>query len=138
MVPWCLERKGCCAGVMITASHNPADDNGYKLYWQNGAQIIPPHDGNIAALIEDNLAPWADYDIEKLSANPNCVLLGDELIAEYFERLQSQCHFRSDNAALAEAFPITYTAMHGVGHPFVQRAFEAFGHGKSSLVGVTA
>ena len=43
---------------MITASHNPKDDNGYKVYWSNGSQIIPPHDNLIATSIENNLAPW--------------------------------------------------------------------------------
>ncbi|CAE7811700.1 Pgm2, partial [Symbiodinium sp. CCMP2456] len=58
MVPWCMEQRRCVAGIMITASHNPKADNGYKLYWSNAAQIIPPHDAKIAALIEENLAPW--------------------------------------------------------------------------------
>lgn len=43
---------------MVTASHNPMQDNGYKLYWGNGAQIISPHDVNIARYILENLEPW--------------------------------------------------------------------------------
>ncbi len=46
---------------MVTASHNPKRDDGYKLYWGNGVQIIPPHDAGIYSSILENLAPWMDY-----------------------------------------------------------------------------
>lgn len=49
-------------GVMVTASHNPKEDNGFKVYWSNGSQIIPPHDDGIAASILANLEPWTTYD----------------------------------------------------------------------------
>lgn len=42
--PFGVKKYGTCAGIMVTASHNPKQDNGYKVYWDNGAQIIPPHD----------------------------------------------------------------------------------------------
>ena len=57
-VPFAVTHFGCAAGVMVTASHNPKEDNGYKVYWSNGAQIIPPHDVGIAKSIQDNLKPW--------------------------------------------------------------------------------
>jgi phosphoglucomutase / phosphopentomutase len=54
-VPFTILEKRCLAGIMVTASHNPKEDNGYKVYWQNGAQIISPHDKNIQAHILENL-----------------------------------------------------------------------------------
>ena len=52
MVPFAVTHHGAAAGIMVTASHNPKNDNGYKVYWNNGCQIIPPHDAGIAAAIE--------------------------------------------------------------------------------------
>lgn len=57
-VPYSVTTYGCDAGIMVTASHNPKEDNGYKVYWGNGAQIVSPHDSNIAAHIASNLRPW--------------------------------------------------------------------------------
>ncbi|MGB1605368.1 MAG: hypothetical protein ACPIOQ_72220, partial [Promethearchaeia archaeon] len=61
MVPFCVKAKGCAAGMMVTASHNPKADNGYKMYGANGAQLCEPHDTAIAELILENLEPWTDY-----------------------------------------------------------------------------
>jgi phosphomannomutase len=57
-IPFTVQKLKCHAGIMVTASHNPKDDNGYKVYWQNGAQIISPLDADIAKSIEANLEPW--------------------------------------------------------------------------------
>lgn len=54
-VPFAISHMNLLAGVMVTASHNPKEDNGYKVYWNNGAQIISPHDKNIEASILQNL-----------------------------------------------------------------------------------
>lgn len=51
-IPFTVLNLGCSAGIMVTASHNPKDDNGYKVYWNNGTQIISPHDSGIQASIE--------------------------------------------------------------------------------------
>lgn len=54
-VPFAVAEKKCLAGIMVTASHNPKEDNGYKVYWTNSAQIISPHDKNIQKHIHDNI-----------------------------------------------------------------------------------
>lgn len=59
-IPFTIKKLHSHAGIMITASHNPKDDNGYKVYWHNGSQIISPLDADIAQSIEDNLEPWTN------------------------------------------------------------------------------
>lgn len=54
-MPFAVLELKCLAGIMVTASHNPKEDNGYKVYWTNSAQIIPPHDKNIQTSIMENL-----------------------------------------------------------------------------------
>lgn len=54
-IPFAISHMSLLAGVMVTASHNPKDDNGYKVYWNNGSQIISPHDKNIQKSILENL-----------------------------------------------------------------------------------
>eukprot|EP00960_Hanusia_phi_P060031 764375-Hanusia_phi.AAC.3 len=127
LVPFCVKYKKCAAGMMVTASHNPKDDNGYKMYGANGAQLCEPHDKSIAALILDNLKPWGDYAsaIESVRDSPLCVDILEEAKDAYFEEMAaSLCHHADDNAD--SSLPIVYTAMHGVGAPYTARSFQAF------------
>ena len=59
------------AGVCVTASHNPKQYNGYKVYWGNGCQIIPPHDAGIAAAIDANLTPWPELKSDTMTMKKN-------------------------------------------------------------------
>ena len=124
LVPFAIRHYGLAAGVMITASHNPAADNGYKLYWSNSAQIIPPHDAHIQACIEQQLKPWQQYQL-----NEQDELLSDPLdeVMETYTRLvgEKYCWRREHNKRTK--LRATYTAMHGVGAPWAAKAFEAFG-----------
>lgn len=109
---------GCAAGVMITASHNPPEDNGYKVYASNGAQIVPPLDGAIAAAIEA-VGPLADVplgDVEDADPVPR------EIRQRYVEAvLALRVHPEGS------PIPTVYTAMHGVGSELLGVVFAAAG-----------
>ncbi|XP_072041003.1 phosphopentomutase-like [Amphiura filiformis] len=125
-VPYTIKKYGCAAGVMVTSSHNPKGDNGYKVYWGNGAQIIPPHDKGIANHINQNLEPWPNsWDTSIVESSPLKRDLLEEVEKVYTNDLQKKCLHRSINQSTKLRF--TYTAMHGVGTRFVQMAVEAFG-----------
>lgn len=110
---------------MVTASHNPKQDNGYKVYWANGAQIIPPHDKGIAAAIEQNLEPWPkSWDTDEALQSS---LLNDpyqDIHREYCKTIQQHCFHRELNKN--SEVKTVHTSVHGVGHIFVQAAFKAF------------
>ncbi|XP_076021584.1 phosphopentomutase [Genypterus blacodes] len=124
-VPFTVSHLSLCAGIMVTASHNPKEDNGYKVYWENGAQIISPHDKGIAKAIEENLEPWPQsWNTEEALKSP---LLKDpyqDTYTEYFKAIQTHCHHREINKS--SEVKIVHTSVHGVGHTFVQEAFKTF------------
>jgi len=129
-VPYCLLQRGCAAGVMVTASHNPKQDNGYKVYWENGCQIISPVDESIASNISKNLEPW---DLPAIDSEEAKALISDPL-DDIFQRyvddsVKNMCYTPDFNAKLVaegKAPKIVYTAMHGVGTEFVYRTVDAF------------
>jgi phosphomannomutase len=118
---------------MVTASHNPKWDNGYKVYWANGAQILSPHDKHIQAAILHNLCPQPGAFEEPAGDHP---LLTDPLRRvndAYFSVVSSNV---SEQAAIsALQIPIVYTAMHGVGYPYVRQAWRAAGFREDTLGG---
>jgi phosphoglucomutase/phosphopentomutase len=138
LVPFAILHLGAAAGVMVTASHNPKEDNGYKVYWGNGAQIISPVDKAIAAAIAAHAAPWepqayaaaldggageAALLAQPLHSNPMPAVLPAYLAAV----TAALCRSAPRNALPAAPRPgITYTAMHGVGTRFAQAVFAHF------------
>jgi phosphomannomutase len=135
LVPFGVLQLGACGGVMVTASHNPKQDNGYKVYWHDGCQIVSPHDKHISDAIEANTEPWPiDSEMAALNGDGDgCAalapLLADptESMGERYNRLigEQLCRYRDDNAA-STSTPIVFTPMHGVGSQWMKRAFEAF------------
>lgn len=129
-VPFAVRHFQCHAGVMVTASHNPKEDNGYKVYWKNGAQIISPIDSGIAAAIEAHLEPQPSSWERLPSLTP--VESFDTIFQHYFASLEPLCHHREINVASSVKF--TYTAMHGVGTQFTTESLRRFGVEGNSLV----
>lgn len=122
-VPFTILELGAAAGVMVTASHNPKEDNGYKVYWKNGAQIIPPHDKGIQKSIEENLEPWENaWDIERAVADPRLSDPLEEMSQKYFSRLADSMLHKDKNRESPLNF--TVTAMHGVSHDYMVEAFK--------------
>ncbi|CAM1315130.1 PGM2 (predicted) [Pycnogonum litorale] len=124
-VPYTVLQYGCCAGIMVTASHNPKQDNGYKVYWSNGAQIISPHDQGIQKNIEDHLAPWDEaWNVDLCKTSKLCKDPLAEINDKYMESLSKLAIDKSLNAECKVKF--TFTPVHGVGYSYIQQAFEAF------------
>ncbi|GJQ12082.1 hypothetical protein GpartN1_g3873.t1 [Galdieria partita] len=131
LVSFAVTYLHCVAGVMITASHNPKSDNGYKLYLEDGCQILPPHDKYIEQLIQENSEPWfenyADWLKEdKLVKHPLFTHKLEEIQEAYVRVISSVCHLRQsiDNKF---APVITYSPLHGVGAPFFKSLCSSFG-----------
>ena len=119
VLAWSITALDAAAGVVVTASHNPPADNGYKVYLGDGAQIVPPHDAGISARIE-GVDPTAVPIAAE--ADPLITMVGDELVDAYVAAVPA-VRRRPD----VPGVPVAYTAMHGVGGAVLVRAFEAAG-----------
>jgi len=126
LVPFGVKHLNAACGVMITASHNPKQDNGYKVYWENAVQIIAPHDEGIAKAIDENLEPSAESWSSAILSSGKCIDKTEELKDAYFAALKSIDHLQS--LAMPARVPFVNTSMHGVSDPFVRRAFETLGY----------
>ncbi|EDW10482.1 uncharacterized protein Dmoj_GI21114 [Drosophila mojavensis] len=124
-VPYTVMRMNSLAGVMITASHNPKQENGYKVYWSNGAQIIPPHDEGVQNAIMENLQPHPDsWDETLLCNNESLSDPYNNVLPPYYDALKKEisCPLMEANGNCPLTF--TYTPMHGVGYAYVKLAFS--------------
>jgi phosphomannomutase len=127
LLAFAVRALGTSAGIMITASHNPARDNGYKLYLSDGAQVIPPADreieARIAALGPLSAIPVADTGITRH---------GDEIAAAYLEAIV----VRTNGGA--PPLRVVYTPMHGVAGSLMLRATAAAGYPAPAVVAAQA
>ncbi|EPQ58748.1 hypothetical protein GLOTRDRAFT_104172 [Gloeophyllum trabeum ATCC 11539] len=123
MVPFSLKRLCAACGVMITASHNPKDDNGYKVYWENGVQIVEPHDKGIAKSIEAHLEP-GQYDPSSILSSSLCVDVTESMQGKYLLYLQG---LSSPSTNSPETIRVVNTSMHGVSHAILTKVFASLG-----------
>ncbi|HXC81464.1 MAG TPA: phospho-sugar mutase [Trebonia sp.] len=120
---------GADAGIMITASHNPAADNGYKLYLSDGAQVIPPVDAEIEGRIAD-LGPLSAVRTANLN-DPLIARHGDEVAAAYLDAIVGQA---AAGAAADTDLTVVYTPMHGVAGELMVRAIQRAGFAAPHVV----
>lgn len=125
VVSFAVVELNCDAGLMITASHNPKEDNGYKAYWSNGAQILAPHDVEICRIVKNEPEPKLDYWNTQIMETSPLLHTIDALMDRYFVNESSVCCYQKE---LNRKSPvrITYSAFHGVGSVFARRMFEVF------------
>lgn len=118
-----VRQLGCQSGVVVTASHNPKEYNGYKVYWEDGGQIINPHDVNIV----NEVQKIKSIEEVKFDGDRNAIItLGEEMDARYIDEVVKQ----SINPEIIAAHPdikIVYTPIHGTGVKMVPRALKELG-----------
>ncbi|KAL0212515.1 hypothetical protein RCL1_006141 [Eukaryota sp. TZLM3-RCL] len=125
LIPFGVTLYKAAAGIMVTASHNPKEDNGYKVYWSNGCQIIPPHDSGIQNAILSNLAIWSsNVDVNSIKSNPLLIDSYADLVGTYMKEISEKVSKSKDQNATSP-LRITYTAMHGTGYKYAVLATQA-------------
>ena len=120
---------GCTAGINVTASHNPPEYNGYKVYWEDGAQITPPHDSGIMAEVK----AVTDYATTKTMSKEDAVaaglyeVIGANIDDPYIAELKKLVLNQDAINAVADDLKIVYTPLHGTGNIPVRRVLKELG-----------
>ena len=127
VVAFAVKQLDAAAGVMVTASHNPRADNGYKVYWRGGAQITSPVDTEISDLI-DQIPLLAEAHLASLD-DDLIEVAGDDLVTAYVETIAGLLEADSPRTAR-----VAYTPLHGVGYQTLQDAFAAAGFPEPDVV----
>lgn len=126
---YAVRKLGCIAGINITASHNPPEYNGYKVYWEDGAQITPPHDKGIM----DEVKKVTDYatvktmDKEAAKAEGLYQTIGADIDDPYIAELKSLVLHQDSIDAVGKDLKIVYTPLHGTGNIPVRRVLKELG-----------
>ncbi len=120
---YAIRKLGCQSGIILTASHNPKEYNGYKAYWSDGAQMIAPHDKNTIAEV-NKVRSAADI---KFEGNPALIeTIGEEIDKQYVADL-TKISLSPEAIARHHDMKIVYTPIHGTGVMIVPRTLAAFG-----------
>lgn len=133
MVSFGCRHKKCIAAIMITASHNPPEYNGYKVYWEDGAQVLPPHDEGIIKEV---------YDINDLSQikslpdlNSNLIhMVNENLDRSYLDTVRNLQFYPDQNKLKGNKLKLIYTALHGSGITMVPKILNDWGFTNTHLV----
>ena len=124
-----VRELGCIAGINITASHNPSNYNGYKVYWEDGAQITPPHDGGIMGEVKaiTDFSALKTMEMEEAVREGLYVRIGKEIDDAYIARLKEQVKSPESIKEQGKNITIVYTPLHGTGNIPVRRILKEIG-----------
>ena len=136
LLAFAVRHLGAAAGVIVTASHNPAADNGYKLYLSDGAQVIPPADAEIEQLIAD-LGPLSQIPVADASS-PLITRHGDEVAEAYLDAVVAAAAGPVPPGPRRTELNVVYTPMHGVAGPLMLRALGQAGFAPPHVVAAQA
>jgi phosphoglucomutase len=124
-----VKHLNCHAGIVLTASHNPPEYNGYKVYWQDGGQLVPPQDGEIIKLIEA-----LNYSEIKFEANNMLIeYIDTEVDAAFVKSTIENCSFNTPTS-VKENLKIVYTSLHGTSIKSIPEVLEKAGYKNVNIV----
>lgn len=123
MLSFAVRHFGCKSGVMITASHNPKEYNGYKAYWEDGAQVVAPHDNNIIKEVQK----ITSFDLVNWNKNDDLIhYIEEDFDAIYMEKVKGLSLAKAEIQA-QKSMPIVFSPIHGASGKMVPAALRAFG-----------
>jgi len=125
-----IRHLGCQSGIVITASHNPKEYNGYKAYWDDGSQLIPPHDKNVIAEVQ-KITSVSEVKFEP--KKENIELLGEDIDSLYLEKVH-QLSLSPVAIQKHKDMKIVYTSLHGTGGVLIPAALREYGFENISVV----
>lgn len=118
-----IRHLGCQSGIILTASHNPKEYNGYKAYWNDGAQMVAPHDENVI----DEVMKISDVNDIKFEGNPALIeIIGEEIDKAFIENIK-KLSLSPDSIKRNSKLKIVYTPIHGTGIKLIPRALKEYG-----------
>jgi len=122
-VSFAIRHFGCQSGIILTASHNPKEYNGYKAYWNDGAQMIAPHDENVIS----EVMKITDVNDIKFKGNPSLIeIIGEEIDKIYIDNIKT-ISLSPDSIKRNQDMKIVFTPIHGTAVKLVPRALKAYG-----------
>lgn len=124
-----VRELGCIAGINVTASHNPPEYNGYKVYWEDGAQFTPPHDKGVTdeVLAIEDLSTVKTMSAEDAMAAGLYVVIGEEIDDKYIANVKAQVVNQDAIDRMQDSIKIVYTPLHGTGNIPVRRVLKEIG-----------
>ncbi len=124
-----VRELGCIAGINITASHNPPEYNGYKVYWEDGAQFTPPHDRGVTEKVMaiTDLSSVKTMSREEAVASGRYVTIGAELDDRYIAQVKAQVVNQEAIDRMQDQITIVYTPLHGTGNIPARRVMKELG-----------